>query len=82
MCQPVSWCYKALTGVNFKGFGFDNIIISPQFVKGIDEVEAEILGIKVGYYSEKVTVSSPYDFTFVMNGKIEKCEAGVYTFTR
>lgn len=82
MCQPVSWCYKALAGVNFKGFGFDNIIISPRFVKGIDEVEAEILGIKVGYYSEKVTVSSPYDFTFVMNGKIEKCEAGVYTFTR
>jgi alpha-L-rhamnosidase len=77
-----AWFYKTLAGIIINGFGFEDIVIEPIFVKGINELTAEYHGIKVSYNSKTVKVSSPYPFTFKLNGNTTSCQNGEYEFGR
>lgn len=81
--SPVdSWFYKYLAGINLRGFGFDDIVVSPQFVKGISNLKAQLRGISVEYTDNMLKINSPYPFTFAYNGKSEKLRCGEYIFKR
>ena len=77
-----AWFYKTFAGIKINGFGFDDVVIEPVFVEGINELTAESHGIKVSYNSEKVNVSSPYPFTFKLGGNTISCQSGEYEFER
>lgn len=77
-----AWFYKTFAGIKINGFGFDDVVIEPVFVEGINELTAESHGIKVSYNSEKVNVSSPYPFTFKLGGNTISCQSGEYVFQR
>lgn len=81
--SPVdAWFYKHLAGIKLCSIGFDDVVIEPKFVKGINELKADAFGISVSYNKESVYVSSPYDFTLKLNGNSDKKTAGTYTFKR
>ena len=77
-----AWFYKTLAGIRINGFGFDDVVIEPVFVEGINELSAESHGIKICYNSEKVKVSSPYAFTLKLSGKTITCQNGEHEFER
>ena len=77
-----AWFYKTLAGIRIGGFGFEDIVIEPVFVEGINELTAESHGIKVSYNSKAVKVSSPYPFTFKLGGNTISCQNGEYEFER
>ena len=77
-----AWFYKTLAGIRINGFGFDDVVIEPVFVEGINELSAESHGIKICYNSEKVKVSSPYAFTLKLSSKSITCQNGEHEFER
>ena len=77
-----AWFYKILAGIRINGFGFEDVVIEPVFVEGINELTAESHGIKVSYNSKTVKVSSPYPFTFKQGGNTISCQSGEYEFER
>ena len=77
-----AWFYKTLAGIRINGFGFEDVVIEPVFVEGINELTAESHGIKVSYNSKTVKVSSPYPFTFKQGGNTISCQNGEYEFER
>jgi alpha-L-rhamnosidase len=81
--SPVNaWFYKHLAGISLNGIGFENVVIAPEFVNGINQLKAEAFGIKVSYDNEVFCVDSPYSFTLRLNGKEEKYIKGRYSFKR
>lgn len=81
--SPVDvWFYKYLAGIRIEGFGYGNITVSPQFVSGIKELRAAMHGISVSYNEKKVSVTSPYDFSYAAGGKTQLYKAGNYVFDR
>lgn len=77
-----SWLFIYLAGINPQGFGFEDVIIEPYFVKGINTLKATSCGITVGYDNNKIEIDCPYDFTFKYNGEEKKFTAGKYNFKR
>lgn len=77
-----SWMFRFLAGVDVNGFGFDDVVIEPYFVKGIDTLSATVIGVSVSYDKNSFTVESPYDFTLKLFKKEQKLKAGKYTFDR
>ena len=77
-----AWFYKTLAGIRINGFGFEDVVIEPLFVEGINELTAEAHGIKVSYNSKAVKVSSPYPFTFKLNGNKVHRKSGKFEFER
>lgn len=77
-----AWMIRYLAGIDTKGFGFDDIVVKPYFVKGINNLKAKALGVCVEYDEKTFTVESPYAFTLDLNGTQKKLDAGKYTFER
>lgn len=81
--SPVdTWFYKYLAGICVEGFGFDNIVIAPTFVDGVNTVKATLRGITVSYDEKTLSVNSPYPFTLKLNGICQPYPAGEYVFKR
>jgi alpha-L-rhamnosidase len=81
-CQVDAWFYKHLAGINIEGFGYDNVVISPKFVKGINTLSASLRGINVTYDEKTFKVDSPYPFTLNLDGICKKYSSGKYEFER
>jgi alpha-L-rhamnosidase len=81
--SPVDvWFYKHLAGIRLCGFGYDDVIIEPKFVKGINSLKADMHGICVSYNECELTVESPYKFTLILNGEGKTYPAGTHTVKR
>lgn len=81
--SPVdTWFYKHLAGIRFGGFGFNDIVIEPKFVNGINKLKANLQGIKVSYDENQISVDSPFDFTLILNGENQKFSAGRFVIKR
>lgn len=81
--SPVdTWFYKHLAGIKFNGFGFDDIVIEPKFVKGINKIKVNMQGISLSYDENEISVKCPCDFTFILNGESKKLSAGNYVIKR
>lgn len=77
--SPVDvWFYKWVAGIKINGFGYDNVVIEPSFVNGVDNVKANLHGIKVEYNKNGIKIYSPYPFTLKLNGSEKKLSAGEY----
>ena len=81
-CPVDTWFYKYLAGIRVEGFGFDNVVIAPVFVNGINSVKATLRGITVSYDEKTVSVKSPHPFTLKLNDICERYAAGEYVFKR
>ncbi len=77
-----AYFYNCLAGINLNGIGFENIVIKPYFVNGINYLKAKMCGISVEYDNEFIKINSPYTFTLVYDSKKEKYNAGAYVFKR
>lgn len=82
MSHVDTWFLKWVSGIKVDGFGYENLVIEPSFIEGVNEVKAEVHGIKVHYNGQKVKIESPYKFTFKNKCETIKCEPGSYEFDR
>lgn len=71
-----AWFYKWVSGIKINGFGYDDIVIAPARIDGIDKFETVLHGIKVRRNEDSLYVSCPYVFTY----KDIKYSAGEYEF--
>lgn len=77
-----TWFFKWVAGIKINGFGYDNIVIEPSFIDGINEIKARVHGITVCYNKETVKIQSPYKFTYKNGNKVLPCDAGSFEFKR
>ena len=76
-----TWFFKWIAGIKINGFGYDNVLIEPSFVKGIDKVKANLHGIRVEYDKKQIKIDSPYPFTLKFKNFEKRCNAGKYEFS-
>lgn len=75
-----AWFYKWVAGIKVKGFGYENVEISPEHIDGIHSFSANLHGIKTQLENGVLKVDCPYDFTLKLNSVEEKYPAGRYEF--
>ena len=73
-----TWFYKWIAGIKINGFGYDDVVIEPCFVNGIDLVKASLHGIKVEYDKTRIKIDSPYPFTLKLNNYEKHYDSGKY----
>ena len=80
--SPVDvWFYKWIAGIKINGFGYNNVVIEPSFVDGIDNVKANLHGIKVEYDKKHIKIDSPYPFILKLNNIEKHCTLGKFEFS-
>ena len=77
-CMVDTFFYRRLAGIRINDFASGDIVIAPDFVKGIDSLCATLRGITVSYDKTALKIESPYPFTH--DGK--RYPAGNYSFAR
>lgn len=78
----ILYFFRSLAGIRIEGFGYDNVVIEPQFVSGVTRVDADCHGIHVAYDANTLTIDCPYPFTLLWNGARKAMEKGRYTLSR
>ncbi len=76
------WFYKHLAGIQPLKPGYEEVLISPCFVEGLDWVEAHHRDIKVKWDRHHVVITTPVKGIFRMNDKEYPLTIGSNTFAR
>lgn len=77
-----TWFYKWVAGIRYENFADRHLVISPLFLKDIEEVSAKLRDVSIRYDRENLIVESGEAFILKMNGEQKEFAAGKYVFKR
>ena len=81
-CMVDTFLYRRLAGIMVNDIASGDIVISPLFIKGINNLSAEFCGIKVTYDKQRLTTISPYKFRLIYKDRDMFLQAGTHSIIR